>query len=444
MIDPVSVVGLIASLLGFSARDIIPKLRVYLRDNSELAFRQKRESVRHHMLVETLRGYYCAALRSEGPAGFHFYEVEIDGKNRVLTSVVAKPEWVGFHADLDKVRCTVSPRPAALGDGRIVPTASNAHGLEIWNPRISADRLTRYYALVFGAGSRIYDQELYRLLNVGGFPQDLSVSFGLDSYFRYRFGVGLLIEELTLALMENTFNIDAIVRGKADYLPLRQYFLPNASRFSDYQSRVCAGGIQVTFAMARDAGDFVIPTQMRSASVDGGQGWRSIVPMAYHQPMVDADEEVSLECSVFRELFEELFSGEEAEEHVKRVEPDWYFEECPALKWLKKNRRNLTVKCTCFAPNLLFGTYDFGILLVVHDPAFWKKFGKQMSTNWEIGKAKKITTESSGNLGGLAALVAEDPWSDQGLVSLVEGLTLLKALEPKRVAELTFRRQLTQ
>lgn len=442
--DPISVAGLIAGLLGVSAKDIIPKLRQHLKTTSDTAFRQKRESVRLHMLVETLTGYYGPALLSEHPSsGFHFYEVEIEGRNRVTTAAAVKPAWVGLQADLDKVRCALLPRSVASGDGQIAPAAGKAHGLDIWRPRITADRLAKYGALVASSGSEIYDQDLYRLLNISGFPRDLGVSFAVDSYFRYRFGVGLSAEELTVALMENSFNAEAVVRGRADYLPLREYFLPNASRFEDYQSKVCAGGVQVTLAMARHEGDFVIPIQVRSPKVDGGQGWRSIVPMAYHQPMVDADDEVSLESSVFREVFEELFRGEEAGRDVKRMKSDWYFEECPALKWLKKNRRDLTVKCTCFDLNLLYGTYDFGILLVVHDPVFWKKFGSQITTNWEIEKSKQITTESSSDLRRLASLIAEEPWASQGLVSLVEGLTLLKALEPKRVAQLNFRRHLS-
>ena len=296
--------------------------------------------------------------------------------------------------------------------------------------------------MIASSRSEIYDQDLYRLLSVGAFPRALEVSFASDSYYRYRFGVGLLVEELTLALMENSFNVEAVMRTKNELLRLREYFLPNVSRFEDYQSRVCAGGIQVTLAMARHEGDFVIPLHVRSAKVDGGQSWRSIIPMAFHRPMVDAEDEVALESSVFRELFEELFSGEEAEKDVKRIEHDWYFEECPSLEWLKKNKRNVTLKCTCFALNLLSGTYDFGILLVVHDPAFWKKFGKRIATNWEVTRSKKIETEPSSNLSGLASLIAHEPWASQGLVSLVEGLTLLKALEPKRVPQLTFCRSL--
>jgi hypothetical protein len=447
MIDPISVAALIAGLLGFSAKDIIPELRRHLKTASEEDFRHKRDSVRQHMLVESLVSYYGLPLRSEDPlSGFHLYEVETERRSRVTTAVATKHEWVGLQADLNKVRCTLLPRPAASGDGRIVPGADKSRGLAIWNPRITADRVAKYLALMFSYGSRVYDQDLYRILNVSGFPRDLQVSFALDTFYRYRFGVGLLIDELTVALMEGSLSAEAVVRGRADLLPLREYFLPSPSRFADYQSRVCAGGIQVTFALARSEGDFVIPIQVRSAKVDGGQGWRSIVPMAYHQPMVDADDEVSLESSVFRELFEELFAGEEAEEEVKRLESDWYFEECPALKWLKTNRRNLTLKCTCFGLNLLFGTYDFGILLAVHDPAFWKKFGKQITTNWEIKQSKKIKTkietESSTEFSGLTSLISDEPWASQGLMSLVEGLTLLKALEPKRVAQLTFCRLL--
>jgi hypothetical protein len=45
--------------------------------------------------------------------------------------------------------------------------------------------------------------------------------------------------------------------------------------------------------------------------------------------------------------------------------------------------------------------------------------------------------------GELDALVAEEVWADTPLVSLVEGITRLKELEPKCVADLSFRREIS-
>ncbi len=359
-----------------------------------------------------------------------------------------KPEWVGLRTDLASVHCSLAPQSPTPADKNIAAPGDRVCGLSIWEPQIDVDRVAKYAALAAISGSKLYDQELYRLLAVNGFPGDLEVCFTLDSYFRYRHGVGLLVEELTFALIENNLNVESVLRRSADSLPLRQYFLPNTSRFEDYDSRVCAGGVAVTFAMARAEGDFVIPVQVRSQQVDGGQGLRSVMPMAYHQPMTDAEKEIDLESTVFREVFEEVFGGEEAGQNVKRIKHDWYFDKdagtgrpiSPALYWIKKNRPSVTVRCTGFDLNLLYGTYDFGILLVVHDPAFWRKFEAEVVTNWEIKKAKKVTTASSKELSSLTNMIECDPWAGQGLMSLVEGVTLLKELEPKRVAELQFQR----
>ena len=107
MIDPISVAALITGSLGISAKDVALKVGQYLKTASEDDFRQKRASVRHHMLVEALRSYYGSSVSEDPSSGFQFYEVEIDGRTRIGTSVVAKPEWVGLDVDLSSVHCTL-------------------------------------------------------------------------------------------------------------------------------------------------------------------------------------------------------------------------------------------------------------------------------------------------------------------------------------------------
>jgi hypothetical protein len=439
MIDLVSLAGLAATLLGLDVTRLGVKIGQLMTESSRVRLEQQRASVRHHMLLEVLKGYYGSPLAGSAPSKFLWYSVAINGRSSVMTSAVVKPEWVGLDVDLEDIECDLSSRyaagPASL-DIAHSTVESTRSGLGIYNPRVSEDRVAQYLALL--ANSRIFDADLYRLLDTKTFPH--RVLFAIDRFKNYRAGVGLLMEELAVALMEANFDVTRVLQDPARNLPLRDYFLPNVTRFEDYDSRVCAGGIEVTLAMARGEGDFVVPIQRRSAAVGENQGLLAVMPCAFHQPMVDALEEVNPISSVYREIFEELFEGEETEKDVRHITHDWYFKKHPALRWLRKHKHNVTVMCTCFGLNLMAGNYEFGVLMVVHDPAFWRRFGGEISYNWE---ACNVRTTMTGPTGDLSRLIADEAWADASLLSLVEGLTRLKALEPKRVVDLNFRREIS-
>lgn len=449
MFDVASLVLGLLGLGGISAKDFAEKIQRRVRVASDLRFKQKRESVRHHMLLETLAKYYGVGASSRNsPSMFRWYRVSIGEQPPIRGSIVVRPEWVGLDNDLARVRCSLEDRrlsaPSFEPSGVGVPEVGKG-GIGIWDPRVATDRVAQYVALVATSGSSVWDQDLYRLVDVRGFPDAIAVSLAQDSFFRYRYGVGLLNEELMFALMDADFDSDRVVLEKSNLLPLREYFLPNPARFEDYESRVCAGGVHVTFAIARQEGDFIIPTQLRSMKVSEGQGLRSIIPVGYHQPMVDENYEVALKSTVFRELYEELFGGKEVEKDVDHVVPDWYYDKSPPLRWLRDHQSDLTLRCTGFSVNLLFGNGEFGILLVVHDPAFWSMFGSDMTHNWEAMKdrgMKAVELHSTRNLTLLTDLMENSPWASPGLASIVEGLTQLKTLEPSRVSDLEFRREL--
>lgn len=278
---------------------------------------------------------------------------------------------------------------------------------------------------------KIWDAPIYRLGDVNFETNKLQATFSIDNFYRFRFTIGLLQDEILDALIDADLNVE-----KIDFLfdmPMRNEMLPKGNNFLDFNERVCAGGISTVFAIARPQpdNDFVIPVQKRSSSVSDSRGLLSPIPRAFHQPMVNAKSELKLPSTVYRELYEELFGGVEAEEDVRRLKPDWWLNDSEVIQWLFKHKGAYTFECICFGLDLLSGNYHFGILLVIKDEAFWNKFGSQLITNWEVaeGGGELISTKDY-NL--VKEYTRRVDWTEDIFV-FIESLKRLVLTEPRRM-----------
>ena len=78
------------------------------------------------------------------------------------------------------------------------------------------------------------------------------------------------------------------------------------------------------------------------------------------------------------------------------------------------------------------GSYDLPCLVVIDDPAWWDTFGHLVEANWE---SMRIRRYSSQDTAGLAALINDPRWSNEGLFGLLQGLLRLGEIgEPARLA----------
>lgn len=100
------------------------------------------------------------------------------------------------------------------------------------------------------------------------------------------------------------------------------------------------------------------------------------------------------------------------------------------MRWLHESS-DWRLRETGFGFNLVSGNYEFSSLLVVHDQEFWDRYGGTIEGNWEASALRRY---SSMDTGGLAALLADPMWSDEGLLAVALGLKRLAALDPGRVA----------
>jgi hypothetical protein len=297
---------------------------------------------------------------------------------------------------------------------------------------VSIEETVRLLALMQEEGMTLWDSQVYRLLELSVNPSQMKARFALDGFLHYRFTDGLLLDELVNRLLDEDLNFEQVVVNSERLLPQRRRILPNGRSFVDFPARMCTGGPVVVFAMARPKpdSDYIIPIQRRSKAVADSQGMLSVIPQAYHQHMVDETNEISLSSSVYREIFEELFEGEEAEKNSKHLKHDWYMYESEPMNWLRKHREAYTFQLVCSGINLHVGSYELGVLCAIHEPIFWTKYGSKTKANYEANP--KLEGVSSLETPRLRELCRSSEWASEGLFAFVECIKRLEALDPKR------------
>jgi hypothetical protein len=294
-------------------------------------------------------------------------------------------------------------------------------------------------------GLEIHDAPIFRLLRMGLRQGRLEAAFGVDSFLRYRFTIGLLGEELVDALGRAC--PEEVLAQREKWLPLRGRFLADGGALARPSSRVCSGGVLTCTAIARGhgRGDFLVLVQRRSPRVSDAHGLLSVIPKAFHQPIGFPHDamlvrEVGVSSTLYREIFEEVLGGREVELAGTQLEPDWYVRASKPLRWLRSRPDSYGASCVGLGFNLLSGNYEVGTMLVIHDPRFWEAFGGQLRPNWEADHLMPVTTRRAVGAEEVeAADLLERPevlerWTGEGLFVFVEGLARLKAMYPERTS----------
>jgi hypothetical protein len=304
-IDIATVIS-VAKVLGVSADKLYgAATKVWKkREQDQLEARLAGRAQRIDELVQ--RGLHIEALATLYPddavvkAGLARYACSVDGRT-IVTSIVNEPGLLDLEIDLDldcsKEQCRLAP-------------ADPKERLQ----RLPFDAVAFILADIHARGLRVWDQPLYRLRALSVSNGVIEVEFGIERFATYRVGIGALDDELYQALVDTEGDLGRIAGEWKKYLPWRQQFLPNARSVAAYVDRLCVGGIHATVAIQRPApwNDFVIPVQRRSRSLSEGHGLITPLPAAFHQPLIDPRAEMPFSCTVFREVFEELFGGDEA------------------------------------------------------------------------------------------------------------------------------------
>lgn len=286
-------------------------------------------------------------------------------------------------------------------------------------------------------GVRFWDQDLYRLIADPFLGEKPKLSFSLSRFLNYRFTSGLLEDEIFDALIMNESDSNYVLIERTNTLPIRNEILPTTNALGYLSERISAGGIAGVVAMARGYpyNDYCIPLQLRSQSVAEGRGVYTASLQAWHQPIVgDHNIEVSLYWTVLREMFEELYGGEEVIEESSRLRHDWYLQESSGVAYVHNNPDKISLEFLGIGMNAMLGTYDCAILLAIHDTEFWENHSSAMIKNWENRKWLLLSTKE--NVMPALENVFNTGWFDQGMFSLSQALLRLRELDVGRVQDL--------
>lgn len=418
----IGLIATVASLLGLGAKDLA---KLYLKSSKQAAerFSEERLAARYQSVSRILaEGLITKLMLAYYPNvsvhGLSRFALSLGTATEVATTIVGSPSFLDFHLPL-------------------LPTTERHHLLTDPKPTSKLDDKTaaRILAEANARGLRLWDQPIYRLHDFSLQNDSIVATFSLDQFMRYRLGIGALLDETIQALIDADCNINTILTDRPRYLPLREQFLPTSLSIAQFRERMCAGGIHVTMAFQRPDphDDYVIPIQRRSRVTSEGQDMISVLPQAFHQPTVDPQHEVNLQESFYREVYEELFGGEEAVSGLRRLQYDWYKHESPQVKWFAEHPNEFRLVLTGFGLNMISGNYEFSLLCVVRSPAYWNEYGHKMITNWEAD-ALSTPLISSRDREGIERLILQPQWTGSGLFSFARGLYYLAALEPGKVS----------
>ncbi len=345
------------------------------------------------------------------------YTATVAGKPITLTILVDE-KWRGLNVDL----------------------RDNA-GLESSFSSVTAGRSGLYNDETFSAAvARLADAEvndrvivnnpMYRLASFEVAADRLQTAFSLSSFADFALRNGLMELELIDALASQPDR--ELAAGLAQ--PVRDSLLPSVDATRDLSSHYCSGGPVALFAAARPASanhpaDYALLVQKRGKKVMDIPGKLSTIPKGWHQPVSEPASELYLGSTLLREFEEELLGREDLEqvaEGSRRLADPFHNKRHPeAMLPLLEDPSALDIRCTGFGLNLLSGTYEVASLIVINDETWWSTWGHLIAGNWETNS---IDCYSSADADGLAALIHDPRWSNEGLFALLEGLRCLRDL----------------
>jgi hypothetical protein len=374
--------------------------------------RYRRNEVSRSRLASAIQLYYAIPQTAQ----HRFYGANVNGQ-RYQTSILTIPEWVDLRCELRPDRTNLSLARGA--------TPQLSVPMDDKTAEYAIKRLAETIAL----GTRLVDAPTYRLLNVNASPAHLTGDLGVMPFVEYALTYNLLEGELA----------GSVGQGVPGGLPLRDRFLPDVTALRDLERRACVGGPVVLTAIARNrAGkrDYTLLIQERSGNVLNETRRLAVIPKAFHQPLVDANEDSNLAMTIEREMEEELFGRPEFDLDGKagrRADPMRPDRLSDPMRWLVDRRNHDTwhMECTAFGINAISGNFEFASLIVINDESWWDLYGGYIEANWEVEGLRRYSTLDSWSL---ESLLSDPNWSNEGFFGLLEGIRRLSELDNGRVA----------
>lgn len=374
-----------------------------LTPSTRAGYDHARSVLARSVIADAVHAFY-------GRTSTGFYRARIGDGTEVALSVLSDPDWIGLDIPLDtehELARVITPEDATTAP---IPPAVF---------RAAVKRL----AVVEEGDATLYDRPLFRLIGVNVEKGRLAATFAVASFAAYA---------LTVDLMETELLESLVAEHEKSTFPVRARYLPSIAAATAYEHRLCAGGVVCLFAIARDD-DYWLIVQERSSRVLNAVGRLSVVPKAFHQPLTDT-RDCALSSTINRELEEELLGREELDqmspESRSRVVPGHLSAMSAPMRWLHDHPGSYLLGCTAFGINMLSGNYEFACLAIIDDPSWWSAHAGSLQSNWEVHQTHGY---SSLDAEGLAKVVADPRWSNEGLFAFLEGLRSLARHDPGKV-----------
>jgi hypothetical protein len=366
-------------------------------------------SVRDHVHSQLGRDQIAGMVADYYGEPAAFYRARV-GERVVRLSILTNSDWVDLGIRLG-------------GDAESCPPAGRADATIRLND-LQAQAALERLAVVEVTGTVVVNSVLYSLSEIQTGDGRLVAQFGRTEFAVYALTNDLLETELREAAQDE---------GSGRTTPLRDAWLPTLSAGTAFGERVCVGGPICLVAIA-DGEQYQLLVQERSSRVLNVTGALAVIPKAFHQPMMDAYSETRISTTIERELEEELLGRTDLEQRsadsMRRAAPLHPLRSSAPMKWLRAHPDSWRIECTAFGVNMVTGTYEFSCLVVIDDPGWWMSYGHLLEANWE---ADRLHRYSSLDTDGVAHLIDDPRWSNEGLFALIEGLHRLGELGPSLV-----------
>jgi hypothetical protein len=375
---------------------------------------QARARVGRRAVANALTTFYV-----DRPSGYAPYQATYDG-HKLSTSLLTRADWLDLGIELGSASEHAALR--SPGEDGAIP----------WD-EVTVKAAAVQVATAIASGAAIVNSPLYRLQETVIKPGRINLTFGLTDFVTYALTLDLLEHELA----------DAISRDHPltpANLPLRSRYLPTAESVVDVGNRLCAGGPLALFAAARPAkrgrdADYVLLVQERSGRVLNSARRLAVIPKAFHQPLVDFNDDSRPSATLEREMEEELFGRADVDSTMGgqlRADPLHLSRLSDPMRWLMEHAEpdHWRMECTGFGFNLVSGNYEIASLIVVEDEEWWGEYGGHIEANWESDRLRRYSSRDAATIG---TLVHDESWSNEGLFAFIQGLRRLSETGGRRV-----------
>jgi hypothetical protein len=281
----------------------------------------------------------------------------VDGNRRRIVPFLTKPSWTDH--DFDESVLIEQEFPHRRSDTEVDE--------EILRRR-------RAYLAVDDENGEPWNDLLSVVQEVEETDDGPRIKLALAEYFQFLTACG--------ALEDETY---AAVRNPRAATPIRDAVLASVDDAAEARRGAHGFGMQCAFVF-HEGSRLRVLIQRRSHSVSIYGGALAVVPVFGCQSMDLSDRtRVSVFHNFLREVYEELYGGEEVEKRGNRVDPTWFYQEPPIARIVTASENGeLDFRILGFGFDALNGEVDICGLAYIKDPDFARRELPSLKANWEI------------------------------------------------------------